>query len=163
MRAAGIGAVNCVSNTGIAYGRDDLALLILTFAPRSVACLRLGTKAIRAAESTALADRERAGGLRAAACDAKDQRDHSRATSRTERLHPLPRAKMPRVGVASNGSGIADFGFHGDQRIRGIDIGERRAPLDRDLDHGFREAADQMARTDVALQLHQIGEEAPRP
>ena len=163
MRAAGIGAVNCVSNAGIAYGRDDLALLILTFAPRSIARLRLGTKAIRAAEGAALADRERTGGLRAAACDAKDQRDQSRATCRTGRLHPLPQAKMPRVGAASNGSSVADFGFHGDQRVRGIDIDERRAPLDRDLDHRFREATDQMARADVALQLHQIGEEAPRP
>lgn len=151
MRATGIGAVNCVSDAGVAHGRYDPALLILTFAPCGVARLRLGAKAIRAAESTALADRERTGGFRAAACNAKDQRGRSRTPCWTGRLHPLPRAKMPRVGAAINGSGFADFGFHGGQRIGSIDIGERRVPLDRDLDHGFREAADQMARANIAL------------
>ena len=36
-------------------------------------------------------------------------------------------------------------------------------PVDRHLDHGFRIAADQVARADVAFDRHQVGEEPPRP
>ena len=51
----------------------------------------------------------------------------------------------------------------GFQRLRGVDVKEGAASLDRNIGNGFGMFHDQVARADVAVEGHQFGEETPRP
>src|ERR1700687_6518222 len=53
--------------------------------------------------------------------------------------------------------------LRGLERLRRIDIEEGTKALDRDFRHRLAMPCDQMAGADVAVERHQLVEEAPRP
>ena len=56
-----------------------------------------------------------------------------------------------------------DFRLDGGERLGGIDIDKRGVAGHGHFHDGFHVIADQMARADIALNLHQVVEEAARP
>src|SRR5215472_16618355 len=65
--------------------------------------------------------------------------------------------------LRSLGCAVLDLGLEARERFRSVDVREGGLAADRHLDHRLAIAADQTARADIALDRHQVGEEAARP
>src|SRR5262249_53064497 len=169
--AAGIASVDREGRAIALHRGDHLAVGAGTLLERGGARRLFALEVVGKAVGTAAADRERAGGLGGRNRRKRDgggerarrnpsEADHEGPSPEKRLILPAKRFDLVKTRDRSvKKSRPFDLGLDPDQSLRGIDIDQR--PLaDRHLGDRLTVAANEVAGTDVALDRHQVGEEA---